>query len=206
MPDIDATKSGTSANCYLTQDEADFAFDLEYQVADQWAGLTDDDKARILITASKLIDSLPVMFVRSVTGQAMKFPVLVLTVERGWNDIKAATYQQAMHILLQSDNIADARSKAIQGISHETLGRVSTSRTNGGFNPLKRFSGAALSIIAPYLRDFNEMRSRHRDAPWLEREPWWTSLNGLNAYPASPWDIAEISYPWSLDTNPKEIA
>jgi len=71
--ELDATVSGTSANSYLTVQEADDAMDAYFSV-DRWEDLDQDKKAQLLMVGTRLIDSYSTWSDPAVAGQALAFP------------------------------------------------------------------------------------------------------------------------------------
>jgi hypothetical protein len=73
MPEIIADAGDPAANSYLTLEEADELMDsvLEWKA---WADFEDDDRARILISGSRLIDQYKPWGPKSDPEQRMAFP------------------------------------------------------------------------------------------------------------------------------------
>lgn len=149
MPaDIITTKGDALANAYCTQDEADAYLDNLYG-ADEWSQLDDDSKARLILTAAKMIDGLDARFSSLQPTQGMWLPAATGTTDDGWERAREANILQAFFLFQNSDAISESRTGAMQGTLSESLGP--TSRTSVGFNQMRRFHPEALKLMAPYI-------------------------------------------------------
>jgi len=148
MPDLDATKSGTSANAYCDEDFADEYLDNIYG-ADEWADVSDDDKARLLVTATKQIEELALEYDPATTTQALKFPVDNTddSDEDGWDEAQEACVIQAFYLLNHFDAIQEAESLGIAGVKSESA----SGRSFTGFNSLRQIAPAARKKLASFL-------------------------------------------------------
>lgn len=152
MPTLVATKGASNANSYATVAEADTYLDNIYG-ADEWATLEDDDKARLLITATKMIDRLSINttnYGSCSSAQALNFPL----VDAGGNEVgfaKAAEAAiiQAFYLYLNQDTISEGKTMAVQGIKSETIGP--TNKTITGFNPFRKFDSQVFVLLKDYL-------------------------------------------------------
>lgn len=111
---LDTTRGGANANAYVTVAEADAVLDLEL-FAKAWRKLSEDDKARCLVKASRMLGGLPLAFAKADEAQALDFPVLDGTTDGGFEAAKRATIAQAAHIAEHAGDMQDAQSVAITG-------------------------------------------------------------------------------------------
>ena len=157
MPVADAEKSGTSANSYIGTVDADDYFDDLYG-AEEWTPLVEDDKERLLITATKMIDRLSVGYDKAVDAQKLKFPVTIPSdTDDGWDAVQEACCLQALYLLNNNDAIQEALNITIQGVKSESLSSVSKSTT--GYNSFRRFHPDVLKLLAKYIDlDFKTYR------------------------------------------------
>jgi len=144
-----ADKGGTDSNSYATTIEADDFFDTQYG-SEEWATLDDDTKARLLITATGMIDEIPLRYGKLDSGQALNFPVANTSSvsDDGFNEAKKACLAQAMYLFENQDAIKEAMQGSIQGIRSEMLSR--TKKVVAGFNPLKKWSPNTLKLLSRY--------------------------------------------------------
>ena len=150
MPTLTATKSGPTSNCYATLDEADGYLDNVYG-ADEWGEINDDDKERLLITATKQIEKLTAIYSKVEDGQALKFPVNNTNDldKDGWEEIKEACIIQAWYLYQNNDAIKEAITANISGQKGESLGKVS--KTMNGFNLNSQYGPQVLSLLKSYI-------------------------------------------------------
>lgn len=154
--ELDSTKAGPTANSYADTDQADDYLESLYG-ADEWAGLTDDQKEALLITATRDINGLFVMFPSATNAQALKFPVNSYNrtdkegrlLGDGYDKATEATIIQAYYLLQHSDELQEAEANRIQGVTSEKIGQASQS--SSGYNPMAMISPVALRILSPYL-------------------------------------------------------
>ena len=71
MADIDSTKGGINANSCASVDDAADYLGTRYD-ARGWADLGEDDKERLLITATRMIDRLAVPYANAAYSQTLK--------------------------------------------------------------------------------------------------------------------------------------
>ncbi len=122
MPVVIATKGAANANSYATVEAADAYFDATFG-ADEWAQIPEDDKARLLLTATRMIDqwSLDSSVIKMDDSQALNFPVAVKDHPEhgdGFNEAAQACTIQAFHIYQNNDTIREAINAKIQGVKH----------------------------------------------------------------------------------------
>jgi hypothetical protein len=146
MPDIIATKGGATSNCYASLDEAETYFDEMYG-GDEWLGLSEDDQARLLLSATKQIDRFTMQYEKASATQALKFPVSHTT--DGFAAAKEACILQAFFLLKNNDAIQEGLNVVIQGVKSESLSSVSRAVT--GYNPFRRLHPEALRLLGEYL-------------------------------------------------------
>lgn len=120
---LDATVAGTTANAYLTLEEADAyaAEDLGSDVT-TWEASDDADREAAIIQATVDIDE----YNRRVTEtpysstQALRYPRSVDVVDDEAvvvTRLKRATYEQAKYRLVNADLFADARARRARGLA-----------------------------------------------------------------------------------------
>lgn len=149
---IDATKGGTSANSYVTRAEAD-AFLEQIYGAEEWAGLDTTTRDKLLISATKAIDELPIAFDKLADTQALAFPVDTgEATDDGYPNIKEACFWQALYMFENTDAIKEAIAGKIQGTQQEGLSSISKVVT--GFNSLSKWNSKALKLLTGYF-DFS---------------------------------------------------
>lgn len=76
---ITATPGSASANSYISSADADIYLSQKYATADKWAALTADQKAQLLITATRNIETYVFGGKKSSTTQALQWPRQMLT-------------------------------------------------------------------------------------------------------------------------------
>lgn len=160
MPTLNAKKGDKDANSYATVEAADDYLDMIYG-ADEWATLDDDDKARLLITATKMIDRLSINttdYGSYSSTQALNFPLAdAAGAEVGFAKATEAAIIQAFYLYLNQDTISEGKTMAVQGIKSETIGP--TNKTITGFNPFRKFDGQVFILLKDYLDlDFTVFR------------------------------------------------
>jgi len=147
----DATKSGVTANSYATATEADDLLDVFYG-AEDWLSVSDDDKSRLLITATSMLDELKLQYgLYSVDPlQALNFPLVTpVPGDDGFDKVKMACIHQAFHIFENNDTIREARAGKIQGIRQEQIAKMK--KISFGFNPWTKYSTKALKLLSSYI-------------------------------------------------------
>ena len=83
MPDVAVT---VGVDSYVTFDEAE-AFAAGIYGANAWAGLSDADKARCLITAARSIDALMLKGRKLSSDQRMEFPRVIIEHAPAWSEL-----------------------------------------------------------------------------------------------------------------------
>lgn len=167
MPTLDATPKGESANSYATVAEADAFIDNLY-LAEDWNMLSDDDKMRLLIAATTLIDDLPTLYDSYTGTQALNYPVSVKGVESGTTEVVKATIIQAWYMYNNIETYNDAVNESISNIKTQNLGSVQMTKWISGVNPMKQYDGRVFKILSPYL-DINN--STQTDSTWKTLQP-----------------------------------
>jgi hypothetical protein len=148
---IDATKGGAAANSYATIEEADAYLEAQYG-AEEWADLTPDNKAKLLVTATRMIDGLSTLYGSLDPAQALNFPLDNTSGDGagdGFSEAKTASIIQAFYLYQNHDGILEARQMAIQGVRSEGIGP--TSKIITGFNPLRRFDSLVYKLLAFHI-------------------------------------------------------
>jgi len=159
---ITATKGNASANSYAAAGDADTYLNTIYG-GSEWAGLSADDKARLLITATKYLERLPVKYDKAAATQALKFPVLNTSLDAategdGFTEAKEACILQALYLLTNSDAIQEALNSGIQGTQSESLSSVSKSIS--GFNQMRKWHPDVLKLLSKFF-DFSLKSNRY---------------------------------------------
>lgn len=150
MAIFDATKGGPAANAYATIDEADEYFELDYTAQD-WAALEDEQKEKLLVTASRQIDWMQAKYNKLDTSQALKFPMTTNQpdIGDGFAQAREASIRQAFYLFQYQEDIEQARTGMIQGVKSESLGQMQ--RTITGFNPFSFWAPGVLQILSPFV-------------------------------------------------------
>jgi hypothetical protein len=150
MANFDATKSSSTANSYATTSEADDFFEFQYG-AEEWSDISDDDKERLLATATAMIDRLKPKYEKLDDSQSLNFPMENTddSDEDGFDEAKKACIIQALYLYKNNDAIAEAKQAALQGLKSESLGKVS--RATSGLNPFYTFDPAALQNLKGFV-------------------------------------------------------
>lgn len=156
MPTIDATKYGNEANSYLEVDEADEMIDLIYGSED-WSTLSEDDKIRLLVTATDQIDSIVKSNYKVMLTQALNFPMLIENEEVGYNEARRCCAIQALYIYAFNDTINSAVEESIQNVKTQNFGKVQTTKSSSGVNFFKKYDPKVLKLLAPYLDGDSEV-------------------------------------------------
>jgi hypothetical protein len=147
---VDATKGGLNSNSYATVEEADAFLNTIYG-ADEWASLGADDKARLLITATRFIDRLSVTYSSIDVSQALNFPLDTgsLDGDDGFAQAKRACIIQAFYLFRNNDTIGEAQNMAIQGVKQEGIGP--TNKIITGFNSMRKYDPDVYRILGRFL-------------------------------------------------------
>jgi hypothetical protein len=150
MPILDATKYGVESNSYLEVYEADEIMDNLYG-AEDWVTLSEDDKMRLLISATEAIDHITISETKAVSDQALNFPLIEDNVEVGYNEAKRCCALQAFYLYENNDSIKSAVEESIQNIKTQNFGKVQTTKSSSGLNFFKRYDPKVIKILAPFL-------------------------------------------------------
>lgn len=127
---LDATVGGATANSYVTRQEA-----IDYMATrlytDPFDTLTDADKDKALMMATRLIDRL-VCFVgtSTSTGQALRFPMVDLPAPTGGleaaddipAEVKEATFEMAL--LLATRDVTAQSEAEVEGLTKLKVGPI----------------------------------------------------------------------------------
>jgi len=146
MPVVKANKGGADANSYATTVEADQLIDTIFG-ADEWDDIDEDDKARLLITATRAIDALSMKYAEASDTQSLCFPCQCDP--DGHDQAKEATIIQALYLYQHSAELLDARNNAIQGVKAETIGPASRSMT--GLNQKAQYAPEVYSVLSGFI-------------------------------------------------------
>lgn len=165
MPSLDATWKGESANSYVTLEEVDTYLDNIYATED-WFQTVEDDRMRLIITATEYIDQLPYILNSFSEEQALKFPLLEDEAEIGEADIKKATILQTYYLFKNMETIEDTVNENINNIKTQNLGSVQITKSRVGINPMANYSGKSLKQLSQYLDLSNR---RMADKTWTTR-------------------------------------
>lgn len=152
LPAVVATKGDAAANCYATIQEADDYLNMQYGAA-EWSSLSADDKTRLLVSATKVIERMPIKYNKLADTQALSLPVYntgtYSAIEGdGFINAKEACILQAYFLFGNSDAIFEAINMGIQGIKSEGLSSISKSVT--GYNPFRKYHPDVLKIMSPF--------------------------------------------------------
>lgn len=138
-------------NAYVSVEDADAYFDEMYMTTD-WFQLEEVDKIRLLITASKSIDTLPCKYKKASDEQKLNYPVSV-PVEKimGLEEARKATIAQAWYLFRNFENIQSVQDQAILGVKSENLGAIQTSKSTSGVNPFVKYAPEVYSIMVDFI-------------------------------------------------------
>lgn len=156
MPILDSTKYGVNATSYLTLDEAELFFDNMYG-AEDWETLSDEDKERLLITATDQIDYITRTDLKSQSGQALNFPMTINDEEVGYNEARRCCAFQALYIYENNDSIKSTVEESIQNVKTQNFGKIQTTKSSSGINFFKRYDPKVLKILSLYLDGNSEI-------------------------------------------------
>lgn len=152
---LDTTRGGAASSSYISVIEADAALDLD-AFAKAWRKASDDDKARLLATASRMLGDLPLRYAKSSPDQALDFPCADSTDDGGFTVAQSAAIAQAAHLAEYSADIQDAQSAAITGATSlpGPFGSTSVAKPR----PYAKFSPEALRLLRNYLNFTGQIR------------------------------------------------
>ena len=150
MGDFNSIKGCIAANSYASVEQADDYFDLEFG-ADDWFGLEDAAKEKLLVTATRMIDKLKPIYGKLSSDQALNFPMKTYggTLGDGFEQAKQACIQQAYYLLHSHEMLNEAVQGNIIGLKADSFGK--TSKTVNGYNAFAKFSPGILSILSSYI-------------------------------------------------------
>lgn len=145
-------------NCYIDIDDADEYFSLKYG-ADAWDALSDEDKDKLLISATRKIDRLPLRGKKRSYSQALGFPryfdnyydeeymASLLYAETVPEEVEKATCEEAWAML--NTEASKRRELQRQGVKSYSLGRLS--ETFQGSRSLSLVSEEAKELLRPWI-------------------------------------------------------
>jgi len=147
-------------NSYISIEDADEALDERY-MTDDWFQLDDDNKARLLIMATRQIDRLPCKYDSATEEQTLRYPIVLSdgTTPAGLEHAQEAVLEQAWYMFRNYENIQGAQDQSINNIRSENLGAIQTAKSNAGFNPFKLYAPEALRLMSEFT-DFKMKISR----------------------------------------------
>ena len=151
MPtDINSTKGSALSNSYLSLDDAEVIFDNIYG-AEDWMTLSEDDRIKLLLTATEQIDYITKSNLKAQTLQALNFPMIINNEEVGYNEARRCCAIQALYIYENNDSIKSAVEESIQNIKTQNFGKVQTTKSSSGVNFFKRYDPKVIKLLALYL-------------------------------------------------------
>ena len=122
----------TTENCFTTIAEADVILD-NFHSGGSWTSITDDEKARLLITATMMLQ--------------MAYGFALTEVEA--TALAAAVSFQALYLSQNANMIDNVMAASIGGVTSETLGSMSRTRNKGGFDIMDAISPYAKHTLVP---------------------------------------------------------
>ncbi len=147
MPDnINAEAGSATANSYASSEESDLYFDDIYGKS-EWEDVDDDEKDRLLLTATKMIDALPIRLLKADESQALKFPVQAP--DDGFTKAKEACILQAFYLYWYHEIIAEGRGNRIAGVKSETVGKIG--KQVAGLYTDREYDPMAIGLLKDYL-------------------------------------------------------
>lgn len=165
MPSIDATWKGEFSNSYVTLSETDDYIDNIYGT-DDWFQTDEDDRLRLIITATEYLNELPYNLESFSGTQSLVFPLIKDDEEIGEEEIKKATILQSYYLSRNIETIEDAINENINNIKTQNLGSVQITKSRVGLNPMANYSGKALKQLSEYLDLSNR---RMADETWTTK-------------------------------------
>ncbi len=140
-PYVSVIEVGT--NCYIDIEDADEYFALKYG-ADSWEALSDEDKDKLLISATRKIDRLPLRGTKRIYNQSLAFPRYTDTIP---TEVAQATCEEAFAML----NTAANKRKELQrqGVKSFSIGKLS--ETFQGSQSLSLVSEEAKELLRPWI-------------------------------------------------------
>jgi len=163
MPYESVIEVGT--NCYINIDDADEYFALKYG-ADAWDALTDENKDKLLISATRKIDRLPLRGTKRIYTQDLAFPrylsayidydlmASLLYTDTIPTEVAQATCEEAFAML----NTESTKRKELQrqGVKAFSLGKLS--ETFQGSRSLSLVSEEAKELLRPWIAGTVQIR------------------------------------------------
>lgn len=137
-------------NSYVTVTEADEYLSALY-LADEWGSVTPENKLKLLITATRMLDRLPVKYERVSPLQKLKFPCRTDGLGDGTEQAKEACILQAWYLFRNMENITAAHDESIMALKSQNLGAVQIAKSVSGTNPFKKYDPQALDILSKYV-------------------------------------------------------
>lgn len=128
----------TVENSFATIAEANTMIDEVYG-AEEWAGLSDDQKTRLLITATAMLRELVYKDALADGVSIWTHPIL-----------KEATAFQAWFIYQHNDAMESAMSDGVGGVVSKTVGRMTEEKAGAGFAFRKQYHPRVLRLLQGY--------------------------------------------------------
>lgn len=139
-----------NTNSYVDLTQADTILDEMYLTED-WFLLDDDAKAKLLISATKLINKLPIKYDPFDPAQKLPFPVLIEGASAGLTEAQEATILQAWYMYRNTENIQSAQDESISNVKSQDIGPIKTVKASSGFNPFKMYEPEVFTTLSKYI-------------------------------------------------------
>ncbi|MDY6852289.1 MAG: DnaT-like ssDNA-binding protein, partial [Thermodesulfobacteriota bacterium] len=163
---IDATPGGAEADSYVTLTQADEYFQDDYDFSSNWSNLSEQDRSRLLITATRMLDRLNYKGRRYdyFTPQALKFPRVigdeVISLDQAGQltipvFVRRAVCEQARQVY-QSGSAGGAEDLAFMGVESFRLDKIALNLSGG--QTTHGLCPAASRLLAPFLVHSVELR------------------------------------------------
>jgi hypothetical protein len=135
-PEINAEVSGAAANSYLTIEEADERMS-EFTNSDKWDELKDaDDRARLLLRATRLVDRYKLWPPRMVPTQRLAFPTSKELLAEIPESVKVAVLEIVDYIL--DGTLESLKKLQAEGVSSMSVLGQSMTLTDFATSPMDR--------------------------------------------------------------------
>ena len=148
---IDSTKGGENANSYISVEDADYWFATRFGYM-EWFDIDEIDKKRLLMEATRNIDSIRCLYSKNDDDQALQYPVSNTSGDGegdGFEEAQNACCYQAWHIYQNSDAMNEAYRDRLIGMSSKSYG--SSSFTFSGFNQLSKYAKDVYRELSPFI-------------------------------------------------------
>jgi len=157
-----ATPGASTANTYATVAEADTFLEYSTDWA-SWDALSDDDKGRYLVNATKDIEAQPLAGEKADTGTTSGLPNQALHFPRAIDNdgtayipiaVKLATIEQALFLFQRGSTSATARQRLQEdGVTAASFGDVSETYGGKGSGGVRLSSAAKAFLLDAGLLD-----------------------------------------------------